>query len=413
MTISIRGFLTVFVLTIFAANSQVRASDATPLPQTIQTSPAAATSPPAIAPATADAAPLGTPSMVGPLTAAAPNMFDAGPFGKLAVNGVLSGFGVWQNHPVPGDQGASADLSNGQIFLQKPAGVVQFYVQAGAYNLPALGASLLSTADTIRELYGPMPVAYLKIAPKGPFSFQAGKLPTLIGAEYTFTFQNANLERGLLWNQENVITRGVQLNYTKKKLAASLVWGDGFYSNRWNWLNGALTYTFNTANALEFVGGGNLGQTGYSTLATPATQNNSAIYDIIYTHTAKNWMVQPYFQYTHVPVYFGIGVGRATSSQSEAIIGDYTLPHHMFLAGRLEFISTTGGVNDGSANLLYGPGSNAVSVTATPTYQKGAFFARGDVSFVHAGSSTTGDTFGGHGTDTSQIRGMIEAGFLF
>jgi len=30
----------------------------------------------------------------------------------------------------------------------------------------------------------------------------AAKLPTLIGAEYTFTFENMNIERGLLWNQE-------------------------------------------------------------------------------------------------------------------------------------------------------------------------------------------------------------------
>ncbi len=414
MSISIRGVLTAFVLTVFAIGGHARASNAAPLPQTTQASPTAPTAPPApAAPADAAAAPLGTPSMTGPLNAAAPNMFDAGPFGKLAVNGILSGFGVWQNNPVSTDSGGTADISNGQSFLQKPTGVVEFYLQAGAYNLPSLGTPILTTKDTVSDLYGPLPVAYIKLAPKGPFSFQAGKLPTLIGAEYTFTFENANIERGLLWNQENVITRGVQVNYTKKKLAASLVWGDGFYSNRWNWLTGALTYTFNAENALEFVGGGNLGQTEYSTFATPATQNNSAIYDIIYTHTAKNWMVQPYFQYTHVPVYYGIGVGRATSSQSEAIIGDYTLPHHLFVAGRLEYISTTGNVNDGSANLLYGPGSNAMSVTITPTYQNKAFFTRGDVSFVHAGSSTAGDAFGGHGTDTSQVRGMLEAGFLF
>lgn len=370
--------------------------------------------PAAAAPATpADAAPLTSPSMSGPLTSAAPNTFEVGPFGKLAVNGILSGFGYWQNNPLSVDQGAMADISNGQIFVQKPTGIVQFYVQAGAYNLPALGAPFLSTADTISGFFGPLPQAYVKIALKGPFSFQAGKLPTLIGAEYTFTFENANIERGLLWNQENAVNRGVQLNYAGKKLAASLSWNDGFYSNRWNWLFGSATYTFNAANNIIFVAGGNLGNTNYSTLATPAAQNNSSIYNVIYTHTGKNWMFQPYFQFTHLSEHPLIGVFRTTSTQGEAVLGTYTLPHHMTVAGRFEFISSTGNADEGSANLLYGPGSNAVSITATPTYQNKAFFTRGELSFVHAGNSTAGDVFGPHGTDTSQVRGVVEAGFLF
>jgi hypothetical protein len=410
MLISIRGFLTVFILIIFVTGSKARATDAVPLPQTTQAAPAAAAVAP---PAAADAAPLGTPAMVGPLSAAAPNMFDAGPFGKLAVNGVLSGFGVWQSNPTSTDSGGTADISNGQVFLQKPTGVVEFYLQAGAYNFPSLGTPILSTRDLVSDFYGPLPLAYVKLAPKGAFSLMAGKLPTLIGAEDTFTFQNTNIERGLLWNQENAVTRAVQVNYAGKKLSASLSWGDGFYSNRWNWLTGLVTYTFNAANSLGLVGGGNAGQTGYSTAATPALQNNSSIYNVIYTHTAKKWFVEPYFQYSHVPVYRGIGVGHATSSQGEAIIGSYTLPHHMFLAGRAEYMSSTGSVSDGSANLLYGPGSNAGSIAVTPTYQKGAFFTRGEVSFVHTGSSTAGDAFGSHGTDTSQVRGLLEAGFMF
>ena len=60
-----------------------------------------------------------------------------------------------------------------------------------------------------------MPQAFLKIVPTDNFSIQAGKLPTLIGAEYTFSFENFNIERGLLWNQEPAVSRGVQANYTR------------------------------------------------------------------------------------------------------------------------------------------------------------------------------------------------------
>ena len=412
MLISLRGSISFLVVAFLITTGNAYSSGMGQPQQTAEPSSVTAAAPAAPS-AAADVAPLATPAMAGPLTAASPNMFDAGPFGKLAVNGVLSGFGVWQSHPAANDEAAQAAISNGQVFLQKTAGVAQFYLQAGAYNFPSLGTPVLSTEDTVTDFFGALPQAYLKLAPKGPFSFVAGKLPTLIGAEYTFTFENVNIERGLLWNQENAVNRGVQANYTGKKLSASLAWNDGFYSNRWNWITGSATYASSAANSLAFVGMGNLGQTGYSTIATPAFENNSSIYNIIYTHTAKTWMVQPYFQYTYVPTYLQIGVGHATSTQGEAILGTYTLPHHMFLAGRLEYISSTGNATDGSANLMYGPGSNAGSVTITPTYQNKAFFTRGEVSFVHTGSSTAGDAFGSKGTDTSQVRGLVEAGFLF
>ena len=47
------------------------------------------------------------------------------------------------------------------------------------------------------------------------WSIQGGRLPTLIGAETTFTFQNLNITRGLLFGQENAINQGVQVNYAQ------------------------------------------------------------------------------------------------------------------------------------------------------------------------------------------------------
>ena len=103
-----------------------------------------------------------------------------------------------------------------------------------------------------------------------------GSLPTLMGAEYTFDFQNMNIERGLFENQENAINRGIQVNQTFGKFTASLSWNDGYYSNRYSWLSGSLTYV-NGPHSLSFIGMGNLGQTAFQTLATPV-QNNSLMY---------------------------------------------------------------------------------------------------------------------------------------
>ena len=169
------------------------------------------------------------------------------------------------------------------MFIQKTTGWWQFYVQAGAYNILALGTPFLATDKAITNLYGAVPVAYLKLAPAKNTSILVGALPTLMGAEYTFDFENMNIERGLLWNQENAINRGIQVNQTLGKFTASLSWNDGYYSNRYSWLSGSLTYV-NGPHSLSFIGMGNLGQTALQTLATPV-QNNGSMYALIYTFT--------------------------------------------------------------------------------------------------------------------------------
>jgi hypothetical protein len=114
-----------------------------------------------------------------------------------------------------------------------------------------------------------VPVGYLKFVPTKNLSILIGELPSLIGAEYTFTFENMNIERGLLWNQENSVNRGVQVNDTFGKLSVSASWNDGFYSNRYTWITGSLAYAFNSTNTLSFIAGGNIGQTAFRNTATP------------------------------------------------------------------------------------------------------------------------------------------------
>ena len=112
------------------------------------------------APATAPA-PLPTFVLTGPLQWLPPATFDAGPLGKLSVNGIVTGFAQFQNNYVPGDDNAQATLSNGQIFIQKADGKYQYYIQAGAYTMPTLSVPFLSAQDTMKNFYGPVPVAFL------------------------------------------------------------------------------------------------------------------------------------------------------------------------------------------------------------------------------------------------------------
>ena len=356
--------------------------------------------------------PLPTPAITGPLQGLPPAIFEAKPFGKIAVNGFVSGMGLVQNNHVPGDDTRHADLSNGQVFIQKTDGWFQFYVQAGAYTLPSLATPFLGTNDTLTNFYGPIPQAFLKLQAGKNTSFEIGALPTLIGAEYTFTFENMNIERGLLWNQENAVNRGIQVNQTMGKFTASLSWNDGFYSDRYTWLSGSLAYT-NGPHSLSFVGMGNLGQTKFQTLATPV-QNNSSIYNVIYTYTKGPWIIQPYWQYTNVPTNAKIGVVKGASTNGGAILASHAFKHGFSLAGRWEYISSSGSRKDPDVvNLIFGPGRAGTSVTGTPTFQHGGFFVRGDLSWVHANDYTPGAVFGPLGTKANQFRAMAEIGFVF
>ena len=376
-----------------------------------QDQPAPAAGAPAAPAAPAGPTALPTPAITGPLSNLPPAVFDAGFFGKISVNGVLSGMGLVQNNHIPGDDTKQADLANGQVFIQKSDGWFQFYLQAGAYNIPDLGVPFVSTKDTISGLWGPLPVGFVKLQAGKNTSFQIGSLPTLIGAEYTFSFENMNVERGLLWNQEPAISRGIQVNQTMGKVTASLSWNDGFYSNRYSWLSGSLAYT-NGPNALSFVAGGNLSQTSVATFATPV-QNNGSIYNVIYTFTKGPWIVQPYFQYTDIPTNAKIGILNGANTKGGAILASYAFKHGFSLPVRWEYIASSGSVAQNSVNLMYGPGSSGTSFTVTPTFQQGGFFVRGDIAWVHAGSYVPGSVFGPNGTDNNQFRAVGEIGFIF
>ncbi len=237
-----------------------------------------------------------------------PVTVDAGPVGTIHVGGVLSGLGYQQSNASATDDSSRLDISNAQLFLQKNSGLLQFYVQAGGYSIPALGTSYIEADDTTDDFYGVVPVAYVTLAPTDYFSLSVGKLPTLIGGEYTYTFQNANIQRGLLWNQENAVNRGIQANFTADKLAVSVSLNDGFYSEEYSWLTGLATYTIDDNNTVAIAGGGNLGDDARATTNTPLLQNNSQIYNLIYTHKTGPWTVMPYLQYSSVDADASIGI---------------------------------------------------------------------------------------------------------
>jgi hypothetical protein len=383
------------------------------------TAPASAPAAPATAPDTAvpvgaaPPAPLSTFVLTGPLQWLPPATLDAGPLGTLSVNGIVTGYSLFQNNNVPGDSSAQATLSNGEIFIQRAYSNVQYYIQAGVYTMPTLGVPFVNAQNTVNNFYGPVPVAFLKLQAGKTTQFEIGQLPTLMGAESTFTYQNFNIERGIVWNQENAVNRGIQINQTiGKYLSAAFSWNDGYYSDRYSWLSGSVTFT-KGPHTLVYDGMGNLSETAYQTAATPI-QNNGHMHAVIYTYAKGAWLISPYFQYGELPTAPEVGVAKATSATGGALNVSYAFKSGFSLPVRVEYLTSSGSATDGSVNMLgYGPGSGGVTFTATPTYQKGGMYLRADLATVHATNYSSGDVFGKTGTDADQFRGVLEFGFIF
>src|SRR3954454_4549288 len=363
-----------------------------------------------------------------------PGCFTLPGLGDIYLGFALTGYAYEQTHPfpfptipLPTDRTGRVDFTNAQIFVQKPDGPFQFYVQAGAYAIPALGVVNFGTFDQTDLLFGPLPVAFGKVVFNDNWSIQGGRMPTLIGSEAPFTFQNINISRGLLFNQENVINHGVQLNYSEGPWSVSVAGTDGFFSGELTWFTGAVTYKLDDNNSFGINGGVNLGRQNTTLrslryqFATPNLQQNSGIVSVNYTFPNGPWTITPYAQFTNVDADPAIGIPVGASTIGGAVLAAYAFNDNFSLGGRVEYISQNGRVGGTTPSLLYGPGSSAFSFTITPTYTIDRFFVRGEYAHVELFDITRGDLalaatgtgFGRTGNQTSQERFMLETGITF
>ncbi|WP_232630693.1 outer membrane beta-barrel protein [Methylobacterium sp. Leaf118] len=365
-----------------------------------------------------------------------PACFTTG-IGDIYVGGAVTGFAYTQTNAfgivAPGgelDRYGRVDFTNLQAWIQKADGPLQFYVHTGLYSIPALGLPLYSSFEQTESLFGPVPVAVGKWQINDEWSIQAGRMFTNIGSELLFSYQNLNISRGLVFNQENFINQGVQVNYASGPLAASISVNDGFYSGQLNWVTGLITYKLDDSNTIGINGGTHFSDFDSSTrsprfqFATINSLQNSSIVSLNYTYANGPWIISPYVQYTNVaskPNYFTPLVGAET--WGGALLAGYAFNENFGLAGRVEYIAQSGTRGDfagvTATNVLFGPGSSAFSFTITPTYTWERYFIRGEFATVQAYDVAkdfglgVGAGFGRNGLKSSQERYLIETGFTF
>ena len=377
---------------------------------------------------------ISTPTFGG-LIKANPNpaCFATG-IGDIYVGGAVTGFAYTQTNAfgsafstpidVRDDRYGRVDFTNLQGWFQKADGPLQFYVHTGLYSIPALGLPLFSSFEQTDLLFGPVPVAFGKWQINDEWSIQAGRMFTNIGSELLFSYQNLNISRGLVFNQENFINQGVQVNYASGPFAAAVSVNDGFYSGELNWVTGFATYKLDDSNTIGINGGTHFSDFDSSTrsprfqFATINSLQNSSIISVNYTYANGPWIISPYFQYTNVARREGyLTAIEGAETWGGALLAGYAFNENFGLAGRLEYIAQSGNpgvlTGTGSTSVLYGPGSSAFSFTITPTFTWDRYFVRGEFATVQAYDVTPGFGFGRDGSKRSQERYLVETGFTF
>ena len=63
---------------------------------------------------------------------------------------------------------------------------------------------------------------------------------------------------------------------------------------------------------------------------------------LTYTYNAAPWTITPYFQFTNVPANAALGFGQDASTWGGAILANYSINDNWNLAGRGEYIGSSG-----------------------------------------------------------------------
>ena len=348
---------------------------------------------------------------------ATPIHFNIAQMENIQFNAVATGIGMAQTNPAPGDFNSLVDISNAQLILQKNSGLLQFYIQSGYYSTPSLGTTYQKASQQTMDSFGLVPLANVSFAPTNQWLLTAGKINSFGGNENTFTFQNNNIDRGLLWNQTSNVSKGFQATYKQGALSSSVTLNDGFYSNQLSWMGASAKYQLNEKNSTSFVWAGSIKANTSDTFITPIAQNNSQIFNLIHTYASSRWSISPSLQYTYVPANSSLGFLSSSQTRGAAILTNYRFSNArsdvFSLPLRFEYIGSGGQGNPNAPNLLYGQGSAAWSATITPTYRYEHAFIRVELSYVQLINASQGQAFGPSGNANNQTRLMLETGLLY
>ena len=198
---------------------------------------------------------------------------------------------------------------------------------------------------------GPVRTAYVTLAPTENFTISAGQIGSVEGFELSIDWENYNLFTTALWFVENSQSVGVKATYKLGSLTGTIIFGDGFDTNVWNYVQLKADYTINDNNAVTLYGATNLGTTGlgarfYGNATTPYSETtvrsagvanlvNSSMIGGYYTFTAGNLTLVPEVQYVWSSKNASVGLTDYSSHFGAALFANYKFGEFALLFGWL------------------------------------------------------------------------------
>lgn len=313
------------------------------------------------------------------------------------------------------DQPNRFNVSSAFVTVTRNIGFFRYGASAGVYSIPVVGLSGNNTfqAGANVNTYGPLPSAYVGIYPNDHVNLTAGYLATLIGQEYTYTYQNWNIQRGLVWNMETAVSRGARLTLSGGKFTGALEINDGFFSGHYLGLEGSLTMAPDAAHTFQFVFViPNARAPGNWTAAIA----NKRLYNFMYTATSGHWSFEPYILLVQSPPSSALGYTSSANAYGVVFLSTYAINPNWSVATRIEDIanqSTTAASSPNADLVGYGPGSGAWTFTVTPAYRRGQLLVRADLSQVSVRAAAPALGFGTLGLQRGQFRFVLESGLQF
>lgn len=306
------------------------------------------------------------------------------------------------------------DLSNALLTFSKNTGQLQGSVTVGPYAFPVVGQTINPTTQQGANvsLYGYVPAYDLAYVPNGNVTVSAGQLATLLGQENGFTFQNFNIQRGLVWAAEPTFSRGVRVAYANGKISGDLEYDDGYYSgDSGRAVEGLAGWapTANTDWSFAFIVPG--ANTPPNVTAAVA---NKREFDFMLTQQFGKLQLEPYVLSIQSPASATLGYTNGESALGGVVLANYAFNGVYSLGGRFESFANHSAIVDTSLNadlVGYGPGSRATTWTITPEYHPGPFFVRAEYSWVTVYDALVG--FGPSGALANQSRFIAELGVQF
>jgi hypothetical protein len=246
-----------------------------------------------------------------------------------------------------------------------------------------------------------------------------------------------------IFGVQNLNSRGVSANFTRGPLSATVMYGDGYNTGVFNFVQALVSYTFNASNVLNVYYGGNLGQTGlnaktyggtcgygqvnagegcFGTVGAFGPQfDNSQLVGAYYSYTTGNLNLVPEVQYQVAKANAKLGIYKQTSNFGAALFETYTFGKSPYsLGGWVEYFDSHGSsLNQaaGSDNWFLGPNSEAIGLAVAPTWQYKYLFARANAGVIYLLNNKGADGFtygyGANGDGRAEFTGTLEAGVLF